>query len=153
MVHALQEIRNLLKPNGVLIDIRPNGELVQFIRPLGNEERLIGYLQETDDYIEYHQAEAAMQEVVAEGLFQIKKAEEFTFHVHADSFTELKTYIDENWSDAFITEEVIAEAKRLDNKYGVVKILLREKVHIFLLASIPSPIMAKQAAVWQSEWN
>ena len=59
MVHALREIRKLLKTGGVLIDIRPNGELVEFIRPLGSGEMLIGHLQETDDYIEYRQAEAA----------------------------------------------------------------------------------------------
>ena len=47
MVHALQEIRKLLKPKGALIDIRPNGELVQFIRPLEEGERFIGYMHET----------------------------------------------------------------------------------------------------------
>ena len=134
MVHALQEIHNLLKPSGFLIDIRPTGELAQFIRPLGDDEHLIGYLQENDDYVEYAQAEVAVQEVVRAGLFQIKKAGEFAFCVHADSFTELKTYLDENWSDALITEDVIAEAKKLDDKYGVGKVLLREKVKIFLLA-------------------
>ena len=133
MVHALREIRDLLKPNGALIDIRPDGELNEFIRPLGDQEHLIGYLHETDDYIEYRQAEAALQEVLAAGLFQIKKAGEFTFHVHADSFDELKTYLDENWSDAVITEDVIAEAKRIDDAYGLGKVILRGQTRIYLL--------------------
>ncbi len=133
MVHALREIRDLLKPNGVLIDIRPNGELVEFIRPLGDGELFVGHLQETDDYVEYQQAEAAVQEVVAEGLFHFQKRGEFTFQVHADSFAELKTFLDENWSDSLITEEVIAEAERLDITYGVGKTLLREQVLISLL--------------------
>ncbi len=133
MVHALQEIRDLLKPNGVLIDIRPNGELVEFIRPHGDGELFIGHLQETDNYIEYRQAEAAVQEVVAEGLFHFQKRGEFTFQVHADSFSALKSFLDENWSDALITEDVIAEAKRLDIAFGEGKALLREKVRISLL--------------------
>ena len=136
MVHALSEIHNLLKSNGFLIDIRPNGELVEFIRPHGSGEMFIGHLQETDDYIEYRQAAEAVQKVIADGLFQTQKAGEFTFQVHADSFAELKVFLDESWSDSLITEEVIAEAKRLDELYGMGKVLLREKVHIGLLRPI-----------------
>ena len=135
MVHALQEIRKLLKPNGALIDIRPNGELNEFIRPHqdGDGEHFIGYMHESDDYIEYRQAEEAVQEVVAAGLFWIEKAGEFEFRIHADSFAELKTHLDETWSDSIITEQVIVEAERLDNEYGVGKVFLRERVRIFLL--------------------
>ena len=135
MVHALQEIRNLLKSDGALIDIRPNGELNKFIRPYqdGEGEHFIGYMHEADDYIEYRQAEAAVQEVVAAGLFQVEQAGEFEFRIHADSFAELRAYLNETWSDAIITEEVIVEAKRLDNEYGVGKVFLREQVYIFLL--------------------
>lgn len=144
MVHALQQIHNLLKPfdkaqgkaDGLLIDIRPNGELVKFIRPLEGGEHFIGYLQETDDYIEYRQAAAAVQEVVAAGLFKIEKAGAFTFQVHADSFAELKTFLDENWSDSLITEDVSTEAERLDGEFGVGKVILREQVHIGLLQPI-----------------
>ncbi len=133
MVHALHEIRKLLKPGGALIDIRPNGELVEFIRPHDDEEFFIGHMHETDDYVEYFQAEAAMQKVLAEELFKIEKAGEFTFQVHADSFDELKSFLDENWSDSLITEEVIAEAKRLDDAHEIGKVILREQVYIKLL--------------------
>ncbi|MBT3315715.1 MAG: hypothetical protein HN390_13985 [Anaerolineae bacterium] len=136
MVHALQEIRDLLKPDGFLIDIRPNGEMVEFIRPHGSEELFIGHLQETDDYIEYRQAEAAVQEVVADGIFRIKKADEFIFQIHADSFAELKSFLDKSWSDSLITEEVIAEARRLDDAHDVGKVILREQVYIKLLLPV-----------------
>ena len=124
------------KADGALIDIRPNGELVKFIRPLDDGEHFIGYLQETDDYIEYRQAAAAVQDVIAAGLFEIEKTDEFTFQTHADSFTELKTFLDENWSDALITEAVIAEAERLDGEFGAGKVILREQVHIGLLKPV-----------------
>ena len=133
MVHALREIHDLLTPNGALLDIRPNGELVDFVRLVGDDEHFIGHLQESDDYIEYVQAEAAMRDVVSAGLFEIKKAEEFPFFVYADFFDELKTFLEENWGDAVITDDVIAEAKRLDDAYGVGKVFLREKVRIYLL--------------------
>ncbi|MBC8335075.1 MAG: hypothetical protein ISR59_00525 [Anaerolineales bacterium] len=136
MVHALREIRNLLKPDGALIDIRPDGELNEFIRPLGEDEHLIGYLHETDDYIEYRQAEAAVREVVAAGLFRIEKAGKFTFNVYADSFDELKIFLDENWSDSLIKGDVIAEAQRLDDAHGVGKVILREQPRIALLKPV-----------------
>ena len=51
MVHALEQIHNLLEPGGYLIDIHPNGELVEFSLPLEEGEQFIGHMQETDDYI------------------------------------------------------------------------------------------------------
>ena len=136
MVHALQQIQALLKRTGYLIDIRPNGELIEFIRPSGEEERFIGYMYETDDYIEYRQAQAAVQQVLASGLFLSEKVGQFEFRTYADSFAELKTFIDETWSDSLIMEDVIADANRLDDDMGVGAVLLHEQVHIGLLKPV-----------------
>jgi len=136
MVHALQQIHNLLKRTGYLIDIRPNGELIEFIRPLGNRKHFIGYLYETDEYIEYRQAESAVQQVLTSGLFLTEKVGQFEFRTHADSFAELKTFIDETWSDSLITEHVIAEANRLDDDMGVGAVLLHEQVYTGLLKPV-----------------
>ncbi len=135
MVHALQEIHHLLKPDGALIDIRPNGLWNKFIRPQqqGEAEHFIGYMHETDDYLQYRQAEKAVQDVIAIGLFQLEKAQEFEYRVYADSFTELKTHVDETRSKSLVAEEVVAEAKRLDDKYGIGKTFISEEIFIGLL--------------------
>jgi len=133
MVHALEQIHDLLKPNGYLIDIHPSGELVEFILPLDGDEQLIGYMQETDDYIEYHQANDALDATVTSGLFQMVESGEIEFLTHANSFDDLKTFLDENWSDAIITDDVVANAKEFEKKYGESKVTLREKVRIGLL--------------------
>ena len=133
MVHALEQIHDLLKPDGHLIDIHPNGEPVEFILPLEDGQQFIGYMQETDDYIEYHQSNEAIETVVDHGLFQVEKAGEFEFFTHADSFDELKTFLDENWSDAVITDEVIANARKLEREHGKRKVFAREQVRIGLL--------------------
>jgi hypothetical protein len=137
MVHALKQIHELLNPGGYLIDIHPNGELVEFILPLDDGEQFIGYMQETDDYIEYHQANDALDEIVAAGLFQMVETGEFEFLTHANSFDELKAFLDENWSDAIITDDVIANARRLEKEHGKRKTLLREQVKINLLTANP----------------
>jgi hypothetical protein len=139
MVHALEQIHNLLNPGGYLIDIHPNGELVEFILPLEEGEQFIGYMQETDDYIEYYQANEAIKTVVDNGLFQVEKTGEFEFFTHADSFDELKTFLNENWSDAVITDEVIANARKLEQAHGKRKVLLREQVSLAVLKSIEVP--------------
>jgi len=133
MVHALEQIHDLLKPSGYLIDIHPNGELVEFILPLAGQEHFIGYMQETDDYIEYRQADEALQTAIKKGLFQVVKTGEFEFRTHADSFDELKVFLDENWSDAVITDEVIANARRLEKDCCKRKVFLREQTRIRLL--------------------
>ena len=136
MVHALEQVNDLLEPGGYLIDIHPNGELVEFILPLEEGKQFIGHMQETDDYIEYYQANDALEAVVAAGLFQEVKSREFEFLTHADSFDELKTFLDENWSDSVITDEVIANARRLEKEHGKHKVLLREQVKINLLIAL-----------------
>ena len=136
MVHALEQIHTLLRPGGYLIDIHPNGELVEFILPLEDGEQFIGHMQETDDYIEYHQANDALEATVVAGLFKVVKSGEFEFLTHAETFDELKTFLDENWSDSVITEDVIASAKRLEKEFGKRTVLLREQVKIGLLKAL-----------------
>ena len=136
MVHALEQIHRLLKPGGYLVDIHPNGELVEFILPLNGREHLIGYLQETDDYIEYRQADEALETAISKGLFRVEKAGEFGFRTYADSFDEIKTFLDENWSDAVITDDVIMSARKLEKEYGKRRLYLREQTRIGLFRAL-----------------
>jgi 2-polyprenyl-3-methyl-5-hydroxy-6-metoxy-1,4-benzoquinol methylase len=133
MVHALEQIHNLLKPTGHLVDIHPNSELNEFILPLEGREHFIGHMQETDDYIEYRQADEALQTATEKGLFQILKTGEFEFRTYADSIDALKAFIEASWSDAVVTEEVVANAKRLEKEFGERRVFLRERARIGLL--------------------
>lgn len=133
MVHALEQVHRILKPPGYLIDIHPSGEPAEFVYPLDGKEHHIGIMQETDDYIEYRQADEAIQAALAKGLFRVEKSDVFEFRTYAESFNELREYLDENWSDALITDDVIANARRLEKEYGNCKVLLREMVSLSLL--------------------
>ena len=141
MVHALEQIHDLLKVDGYLIDIHPTGEPVKFIRLLPEQDILFGYLQETDDYIEYHQADEALKTAVSNGWFQVEKAREFEFNTYADSFDSLKAFLNENWSDAVIPEDVMTTAQKLDEEYGKHAVCLREqtRVTVFRAVDLGSP--------------
>jgi hypothetical protein len=123
----------MLVTDGYLIDIHPNGEPVEFTRPLGAGDHPIGHLQESDDYIEYRQTDEALEVIVEKGMFCVEQAGEFEFRTYADSFDELKDFLDANWSDAIITEEVATSAHRLEEDLGVGTLFLREGVKIGLL--------------------
>ena len=134
MVHALEQIHALINPGGYLIDLHPNEKMVEFILPLDDGEHFIGYMHETDDYIEYRQADEAIETVVAKGLFRVESIGEFDFRTHADSFDALKAFLDENWSDSVIMDEVIANAKYLETEYGQREVYAREWGKIKLLS-------------------
>ena len=89
-----------------------------------------------DDYIEYRQADEALQTAVSKGLFQVVKTGEFEFRTYSDSFAELKAFLEENWSDAVITNEVIANVRRLEKDYGKRRVFLREQTRIGLLRTV-----------------
>jgi len=136
MVHALEQIHELLTPDGHLIDIHPNGELNEFYYVLNNREHFLGYMQETDDYIEYRQAGEAIETAISRGLFRLDAAGAFEFHTYADSFAEMQAFLNETWSDALITEDVITRAIALEKEHGEFKTLLREQVVIGLLKAL-----------------
>ena len=92
MVHALEEIRPLLKPDGYLIDIHPIRE-APFIRVYQDRKLLFsesdsGY--DTDAGLVH--TEEALEEVVRRGLYVTEGKNEFEVVTYASSAPELKEY-------------------------------------------------------------
>lgn len=113
MVHALEVIHNLLKPDGFLLDIRPSGEPPPLEVSLGENYYLAGWLNEEDDYIEYLQADEALQTVVERGLFVVEKKGTFTFNTYAGSLEELREYLQKDWEDAILEDQVAGRVEDL----------------------------------------
>jgi hypothetical protein len=131
MVHALETVHGLLKPDGRLIDIHPKGEPPPIIVRSGEGSEIAGWLEETDDFIEYGQAEAALAQVVRERLFSVEKQSYFIFNTYADTFAELSAYLEANWSDAVIPSDTATHAEALETAArGKTEALLRETVRI-----------------------
>ncbi|MHB8777665.1 MAG: hypothetical protein ACYC6R_07875 [Anaerolineales bacterium] len=108
MVHALDEIRRTLKPNGLLIDLRPveanwpvevasaagfqvSGRLTDL--PVARE----------DDEAAFH----AMREAASNGWFLKKGENEFTFFYYWDRPSEMKEFMDTEWEDYEKLEEAV----------------------------------------------
>lgn len=110
MVHALEEIRRVLVPNGILIDLRPLAdnwrvEVVSLreVRKTGRVEDLPG--QTNGDLA----SNEAMKEVEKRGWFKREQDELFAFVYSWDTPSEMEEFVQEDWGD-FI--ELAEDTKR-----------------------------------------
>ncbi|MBI5962892.1 MAG: hypothetical protein HY863_05410 [Chloroflexi bacterium] len=111
MVHALDEIRRTLKPNGVLIDLRPVEENwpVEIVSSMGWQAA--GRL--TDLPIAVADDEAAfnaMREAESKGWYFKEKEKEFAFFYYWDTPSEMKEFMDEEWEGFEKLEESVFSA-------------------------------------------
>jgi hypothetical protein len=137
MVHALEMVWHCLAPGGVLIDIHPAGEPPPlFVRTKAGQTS-IGWMQETDYFIEYRQADRAIAQVVSAGLFRIAAHREFIFETQAGEIAGLQAYLQATWSDAVLENKLIERANRMQRQVtGPSTIILAERVKILKLVSL-----------------
>jgi len=100
MVHALDEIRRTLKPNGILIDLRPveSNWSVEVSSSAGNQ--VTGRLNDmpvglADDEAAFK----AMREVESRRWYIKEKEEEFGFFYYWDTPSEMKEFMETEWKD------------------------------------------------------
>ena len=131
MVHALEKLQRLLKPAGKLVDIHPTGEPVALEVRIREEIFPAGWIQETDDFAEYAWAEEALANVVRDGLFAVEKQGHFTFCTYADTMSELREYLTEEWKDAILDDITAMRAEELLTTIERDKeVVVRESIHL-----------------------
>jgi SAM-dependent methyltransferase len=111
MVHALEEIRRVLKPNGILIDLRPVEDHWSVEVVSTQEIKVAGSL--TDMPIGKADDEAAfcaMREVESRGWFVKEREEEFAFFYNWDMPSEMKEYMEKEWEDFEKMEDNVYKA-------------------------------------------
>ena len=131
MVHALEKVQRLLASGGLLIDIHPTPEPASIEVRVGAQTMPAGWLQETDDYVEYEHADAALAQVVRSRWFALERQDTFEFVTHAGSITELREFLTDNWEDARVDEITAARVDELMSTPERDKeVILRESVRI-----------------------
>ena len=113
MVHALEEVRRVLVPGGVLIDIRPLSDRwpVEVVSTHASRET-----GRVDDFPEPLNADRAsneaMKEVEARGWFRREQEELFPFFYSWDTPSEMEEFVSEDWEDFIGLSEPVRLATR-----------------------------------------
>ena len=132
MVHALDEIRRTLKPNGTLIDLRPVSSNWSVEVSSSTGYQLAGRLNDqpvglADDEAAFK----AMREVESRRWYIKEKEEEFAFFYYWDTPSEMKEFMETEW-EGFekIEEDVFQKTKSL---WAIANADARVRVHVNML--------------------
>lgn len=93
MVHALHEAQRVLKPNGLLLDLRPAAEHRRVGVAHANRHRPLGRMREKFD--DDRAADRAIAHVMREGLFKAGGRGRFVCNRVMDSLDEFRDWIAE----------------------------------------------------------
>lgn len=108
MVHALREAHRVLRPHGIVIDLRPDRDPGgRHAKPMAiclawrGVERPTGVLLESAGYYaDYLAAEQAVAHTVKDGLFTVRSSELFHLRMHFRSLDALDKKLKTDWVDA-----------------------------------------------------
>lgn len=99
-MHALEEVRRVLAPDGILIDLRPlaNNWRVEVVslREVKRTGRVEDLPVQTNGDVA---ANAAIQEAERRGWFKREQDELFPFFYSWDTPSEMEEFVDDDWSD------------------------------------------------------
>lgn len=133
MVHALREIRRVLIPEGILIDLRPILSHWPIEVVSAREIRETGKIQDlplglADD----HAANQSIAQAEQNGWF-IREAEDFfPFYYSWDSPSEMEEWITEEWLDFIKLDEESKRATRSAWALGDADSIVRVKVKMLI---------------------
>jgi hypothetical protein len=133
MVHALSEIRRVLVPNGILIDLRPmlSNWLIEVVS--AREIRETGHIQDlplglADD----NAANQSIAQAEKNGWFRRETEEFFPFYYAWDSPSEMEEWITEEWRDFIQLDEESKRATRSTWALGDADSSVRVKVKMLI---------------------
>lgn len=113
MVHALEEIRRVLVPGGILIDLRPLADNwrveVVSLREVKRTGRVEDLPEQTNGDIA---ANAAVMEAEKRGWFKREQDELFSFVYSWDTPSEMEEFVKEDWGDFIELQEDTKRATR-----------------------------------------
>jgi hypothetical protein len=133
MVHALSEIRRVLVPNGILIDLRPMLSNWPIEVVSAREIRETGHIQDlpmglADD----NAANQSITQAEKKGWFRREAEEFFPFYYAWDSPSEMEEWITEEWQDFIRLDEESKRATRSAWALGDADAIVRVKVKMLI---------------------
>jgi hypothetical protein len=112
MVHALKEVWRVLKPGGIVIDLRPISVDVPLLILTTAGWKSAGIPDQSPDRVHNLAANQAMRSVIHDGLFVKLKQDYFETKYYWNNLRELKSDVDNCWKDDVIVSKEIWQHAR-----------------------------------------
>jgi hypothetical protein len=105
MVHALQVVHKILRPQGVLINVHdiPIPHLIE-VHSSGGITR-VGWITDKTDFESERSAYQALTQEVANGNFMLENEINYNLNISLDDLNELQTWLAETWGSAVLPEK------------------------------------------------
>jgi hypothetical protein len=114
MVHALEQARRVLVPQGILLDLRPYGWQAPLEFLHGGRTQPIAMLDTSSDWPDSLAADRAFESAVQVGLFQPSHTESFDQAYYWDSVADLLVDYNEKWKgDIKLPRSAVRKAARM----------------------------------------
>ena len=108
MVDALRRAHQIVKADGLIVDVHPTAELA----PVEVGTETTGHVDAGDAPQRHAAADAAARTAVDDGWFAIDAVARFNFYTYGDTIDELRDYIVANWRSARFSDETMARTRR-----------------------------------------
>lgn len=130
MVHALRRVREMLAPEGLVVDLHPTAEPAVILV----DGVVAGPVESPAGLLRHQAATDAIEAALTEGLYAREDATTFLFHTWADSVEELRDYILTCWRDTAIAETTLARARARMTPGA--RLSARERISVSRLAAL-----------------
>jgi hypothetical protein len=112
-VHALETIHTALRPQGLLLDMRPEPQNPWIEIQRADGMARLGQLNDTYRMGTLAIADAAVQTVIDAGRFVRERETTFPFVYHCSTVDTWLAYMAADWSSATVDAELIVRAREL----------------------------------------
>lgn len=136
MMGALERAQELLKSDGLLINIQPYGEAKHLEIHRGSRLWRAGRMRHRTDNAMHKEARATLEQAINKELFIVERACSFPFLSHFDTMADLEDWMSENWQNTILDSETAERARALEKEVGgQSQVIVRDKLFIVGLSA------------------